>query len=176
MIDKQFDRKRTITPENNSFAFGLQMIYNKFLSSIKDYGDCDIYADKIARWDLSKFAEGLNDFYEPMPSGFQVLNHGDPWLNNLMFKHDEANNPIDVLMVDFQLSCWASPIGELLYFLLTSVADDVKVSQFDDFVAFYHKELTDSLQKLKYDQNIPSLNELNNEMRAKAHAGNLNYL
>jgi hypothetical protein len=95
-----------------------------------------------------------------MRSGFVALNHGDIWLNNMMFLSDDDNQPLDVMIYDYQGSFWASPVTDILYFLISSVSDDIKVEHFDDFIEYYHIELCKSLRTLKYDQHIPTLSEL----------------
>lgn len=47
-----------------------------------------------------------------------------------------------------------------MYFLFTSVENDVKVAHFDELVGFYHSELVSGLQKLSYGEHIPTLTEL----------------
>ena len=89
---------------------------------------------------------------------FQVMNHGDIWLNTGPF--------------------WASPSSDILYFLLSSVADDIKVKHFDDFIEFYHEQLTLALKALRYDQHIPTLSELHIDLLDKGGFGKIlfNYM
>lgn len=103
---------------------------------------------------------------QPTRSGFQVLNHGD-LINNMLFKNDEKGNPIDVKFIDFQLSFWGSPIADLMYFLLTSVRDEIKTAHFDELIAFYHKELIKSLKELKYCKDAPTLDVLKQDLMEK---------
>jgi hypothetical protein len=66
---------------------------------------------------------------------------------------------------------WASPAADLLYFLISSVENDIKVEHFDDFIEFYHTELSSGLKKLGYDQYIPTLVELHVDLLEKRYFG-----
>lgn len=96
-----------------------------------------------------------------MASGFTVLCHGDLWINNVMFKED------DVKMFDFQATAWASPAYDILYFLITSISDEVKVENFDNLIEFYHEQLSEGLKKLRYEQDIPTLSEIHQDLMDK---------
>lgn len=127
-------------------------------------------AEKISSWDPIQM---INSFFvpsKPMRCGFQVLNHGDDWLNNMMFKREEGKT-VDVKFLDFQISYWGSPVGDLFYLLVSSVQDDIKVKHFDDFIELYHDELEASLKKLNYDQHIPTLSELHIDLIEKRQFG-----
>lgn len=163
-------------PADNPFFGAFMRMSEGFATAVKSYGDCDVYADKIARWDKVKILTQYIEVGEPMRCGFQVLNHGDTWLNNMMFKSDGENIPIDASLIDFQLSYWASPAADLLMFILTSVADDIKVDHFDDFIDLYHGELVSSLNKLNYAQHIPTLAELNSDLLEKGSFSKLNFI
>lgn len=102
-----------------------------------------------------------------MKNGFAVLNHGDLWVNNLMMSLD------DVIFIDFQMQVWTSPSIDLFYFLITSVEDGIKVKHFDEFLQFYHHELTASLVKLNCGQMVPSLIELYDDILEKGSYGKL---
>lgn len=39
--------------------------------------------------------------YLPMENGFNVLLHGDMWLNNIMFQYDQHGKPTDIRLVIF---------------------------------------------------------------------------
>lgn len=161
----------TMDSEENPFYNGFMGLFKAFVSAVETFEGCEVYAKKIARWDPVKMMTQFLDVATPMKNGFQILNHGDIWLNNMMFNLDAEKNPIEISLIDYQISFWASPSADLLYFLLTSVSDDIKVDHFDDFIEFYHSELISALKQLKYDQPIPTLAELQIDLLEKGAFG-----
>lgn len=77
-----------------------------------------------------------------------------------MYSHDDQNNIQDLLMVDFQLCQWSSPALDLLFLLIESPQLELKVSQFDTFVEYYHQHLIANLKKLGYSKKMPTLFDL----------------
>ena len=152
----------------NPKADGLRNIMKSLHTTVDGFGeDFVVYADKIKKWDLMKFMQGFMNVSDPMRSGFQVLNHGDCWVNNFMIKYDEEKNPIDILLIDFQMSFWGSPSIELLYFFISSLNDDIKVESFDDLIVYYHTELINNLKMLSYEKPVPTLGELHIDIMEK---------
>lgn len=152
----------------DSFTNMIKAFHNAVVSWGEDF---DVYADKIKKWNPMKLYNAHYDAHEPMKCGFQVLNHGDCWVNNFMIKYDEEKNPMDVLLIDFQVCLWASPAIDLQYFFLTSLQEDIKVDHFDELIEHYHTELVFNLKLLKYQKPIPSLNELFIDLLAKGNFG-----
>jgi aminoglycoside phosphotransferase (APT) family kinase protein len=142
-----------------------------FIERLRLFGECDQYADKIARWDRKKLMEFFLKVAEPMKCGFTVLAHADCWMNNMMFKFNDANEVEDVALIDFQTCSWASPAMDLHYFITSSVHDDVKVECYDEFMKHYYDELTDSLRKLKYEQYIPTIDDFYADLLEKSGQG-----
>lgn len=70
-------------------------------------------ANEIQKWSSEKYANAANkliklsstigtrcvDAYSYDVDEFCVLNHGDCWINNLMFRENEKGQPIEVLLV-----------------------------------------------------------------------------
>lgn len=77
----------------------------------------------------------------------------------------------DAMFIDYQMSFWASPSSDFLYFLVTSVNDDLKTKHFDEFLQFYYDELVTSLKKLSHDLLIPTSDEFYDDMLEKAPFG-----
>lgn len=146
-------------------------IAGAILKMLDDDEGCKNFIEKVTKFDNTKLLNSFLEVAKPMRCGFQVLNHGDTWLNNMMFKSDEEGNPIDVSMIDYQISFWATPSADFLYFMMTSIADDVKVAHFDELLEFYHDHLTASLKKLEFKQHIPTLKELQDDLHEHAAFG-----
>ncbi|GLH13623.1 Uncharacterized protein GBIM_18155 [Gryllus bimaculatus] len=88
----------------------------------------------------------------PTPDEFTVIVHSDFWVNNMMFRYDEDNpEPKGHRMVDFQGSTVGSPTLDLLYFLSTSVTEEVSADNEDLLIREYHRTLDDTLRLLRLE-------------------------
>ncbi|ALC45501.1 CG5793 [Drosophila busckii] len=134
-----------------------------FLETLKSYKNGDIYYDKFLTIsaNLSKRFFTLSKYD---PEEFNVINHGDCFVNNLLFKFGTEDKLIDVRFVDFQLPRYGHPSIDLFNFILTSVHIDYKLKQFDYFIKYYHDQLIKHLQLFEYKEYIPSLKELHMEL------------
>lgn len=151
----------------NSYDIIKEMFENTtkaLLACVKDYSNCDMYYEKIARMqhrvtdDIFKTRANADDYDN---EEFMVLNHGDAWLNNIMFQYDdETGNILETYFVDYQLPCYSTPAQDLLYFIMTSCQYEIKLKEFDYMIAFYHRNLEESLRLLSYSKKIPSLKDI----------------
>ncbi|XP_065221620.1 uncharacterized protein LOC135846452 [Planococcus citri] len=83
---------------------------------------------------------------------FCVLNHGDFWNGNIMFKFDKYGNVKKVKFVDFQQSLWTSPAYDMLQFVICSMQFDVYVNYFDILLDTYVTTLNRILKHLRCGQ------------------------
>ncbi|XP_055605522.1 uncharacterized protein LOC129753701 [Uranotaenia lowii] len=109
--------------------------------------------------------------YTRDPTGFNVLTHGDLWVNNVMYKQDSRGNLLDCILVDYAVGFFGSPAIDLSYLLFTSSADEVTTDQFDLLLQKYHSHLIDCLEKLGYSKKLPSLIDIQVEMLRKGFVG-----
>jgi len=156
------DRKASMSSLGNDskLVTGFKNILSAFIEAVQHWEGFEKYAKKLDRWDRNRAVDYFTAVGRPMENGFYVLCHGDAWINNLMFKLNEANNPEDVLLIDYQVAFWGSPAFDVSYFLTNSVADEFKTEHYDEFIEFYHETLVESLAALKNEKAVPTLDEI----------------
>ncbi|KAG8230742.1 hypothetical protein J437_LFUL011077 [Ladona fulva] len=81
----------------------------------------------------------------PDPEGCNILNHGDCWMNNIMFSYDEKGQPLDAKFIDFQVSRYCHPSIDILYFMHLSTTKSLRDSHLDELLQVYHHSLMKTL-------------------------------
>uniref|UniRef100_A0A1I8NTJ7 CHK kinase-like domain-containing protein n=1 Tax=Stomoxys calcitrans TaxID=35570 RepID=A0A1I8NTJ7_STOCA len=124
-------------------------------------------AEKLHRH-CDNLTENLVRTGKPKEGEITVLNHGDFWVNNFMFKYKAGDNqiPMDAIFVDFQNSFFGSPGCDINFFLNSSVQLDVLMNRRDFLIECYFHTLCDSLKGMKYSK-IPSLKDIRHEITSR---------
>uniref|UniRef100_A0A182MWU6 CHK kinase-like domain-containing protein n=1 Tax=Anopheles culicifacies TaxID=139723 RepID=A0A182MWU6_9DIPT len=115
---------------------------------------------------VEKLRECLEQDFES-DGGYRVLNHGDLWSNNMMFRYDPNDPSIvqDVAFVDLQISFYASPGLDLNYVLSTCPNYETR-PRLDELVELYYESFRATLEHLEYDARpIPTLDDVWREIR-----------
>lgn len=106
------------------------------------------------------------------PGQLNVLAHMDAWVNNLLFNGTESDST-DMKLIDFQIAQWSSPACDLIYTIFNSCEPKMLVQEFDALVEFYHAELKRAMCVLQCKAKVPSLEEFNEQLNAKARIQNV---
>lgn len=77
-----------------------------------------------------------------------------------MFQHDQEGKVKEVYLIDHQVTKYGNPAQDLYFFLMTSPQLNLKVEQFDYLIRYYHENLIQNVQLLKYTGFVPNLKEL----------------
>lgn len=117
----------------------------------------------------TNYLKKLEKLQATTSSAYKVLNHGDFWVNNYLFKYEEGK-PVDVIFVDFQLCYFSSPGIDLNYFLSTSPRADVRENKRDQILAGYYKNFISTLVELNV-KNIPCEATFKKEVLAREYYG-----
>ncbi|CAH1183303.1 unnamed protein product [Ceutorhynchus assimilis] len=79
------------------------------------------------------------------------ISHADFWVSNTMIRKDKNGVTTENKIVDLQLMRYWSCCVDLVFFLFTSVTNDVLDQHFDDFLKLYHQSFLDALADFKID-------------------------
>ncbi|CAG9863302.1 unnamed protein product [Phyllotreta striolata] len=128
--------------------------FTKALNLLKRNGREEVAKKIEENCDVEKIVTKLTLSTDKDAEKEAVILHGDCWNNNMMFKYEnnDLSKPIDMVLIDFQISRLASPILDLSYYLY-AVADKSTLEKIDYLLGEYHKELGDYLKQYEIDVN-----------------------
>ncbi|XP_053699350.1 uncharacterized protein LOC128746325 [Sabethes cyaneus] len=99
--------------------------------------------------------------------GYKVINHGDLWINNILFRYNSDGRPEDAVFVDYQLSFYTSPGIDLNYSLMNCPTYEVRENQRDNLIKEYHTSLVQALKG--HHGQIPSLADVQMEIKRMSY-------
>lgn len=162
-----------------SFEFSMFGIEDSFLLEKFFYEPLDTFTEVLESWGgyddciekLKVFRENFigkgKELYKPNKNGYNVLNHGDFHIKNLLFKK-KGEKIEDFYIMDFQVCVLASPCVDLFYALYNMISDENRQTRRDEIIQYYHSEFTSAVKSSGPTQKeIPSLLDL--EMELKKH-------
>ncbi|VEN58304.1 unnamed protein product [Callosobruchus maculatus] len=78
-----------------------------------------------------------------------VLNHGDLWGANIMYKEDHDTGAASAYFIDFQMIRYAPPSLDLMFLIFVNADRSTRQEHQADMIQLYHKELTEILTSYK---------------------------
>jgi hypothetical protein len=144
---------------------------NAFANVVEKWSGFEEYGNKFRRLIPTSF-DRMMEAAKPVSGSLSVLNHGDFWVNNMMFHYcPDTGKADDVRFVDFQISRYTSPVLDLLYFIYTSPSEDVRSEYTEFLLEEYHQELRYTLKVLGCEYHKFSIEQLKKEFEGKSFFG-----
>lgn len=165
-----FDRYTTgmWTRKTDAFQHFFQSTYDALTDEIFTWDpEWHYYANKLRNIRPHFIEQGLAVFDNNDKDDLRVFVHGDLWINNLMFKYDANGQPVDVLLLDFQFCCYATPAIDLFYFFFTSTKDEVRQNCFDEYMQYYYCHLVEYAKRLNCTKPLPTLHQFQRQLLKK---------
>ncbi|XP_053697867.1 uncharacterized protein LOC128744708 [Sabethes cyaneus] len=81
---------------------------------------------------------------------YTVLNHGDCWVNNILYGY-KGDSPNELVLIDWQLARYVSPALDVLYFLFCCSDQSFRQKHYGEMLRIYHTSLTIMLERLGCD-------------------------
>lgn len=97
---------------------------------------------------LSELVKELTDGFKAEP--YAVVCHGDCWNNNILFKF-ENGIAVDAKLIDWQISRYASPVCDLMYYIFSCTSKDFRDKHYEEVLNVYYFELAEFLRRLGSD-------------------------
>ncbi|CAD7079275.1 unnamed protein product [Hermetia illucens] len=149
--------------DKNSTWVGFVKLTIKTLSSFislipkyRDSPDLDILIKKF-----NKTLDRIFIFARKSDKYRNVVNHGDLWANNLLFRYDTKDpnspKPIECRLVDFQLVRYAPPMLDVLTILTIPTTSAFRKNYLDNLLELYYEFMKDFLKdhNINIEEEIP---------------------
>lgn len=96
------------------------------------------------------------------PKGkYDTICHGDLWMNNMLFLHDNDGKVIDLKLVDYQICRHTSLAIDIHHLIYSSVQSSLIEESYESLIRIYHTEFLKELRRSNVDEKI--LAELDKE-------------
>uniref|UniRef100_A0A1L8DKW5 Putative juvenile hormone-inducible protein n=1 Tax=Nyssomyia neivai TaxID=330878 RepID=A0A1L8DKW5_9DIPT len=104
------------------------------------------------RWETTMWADVAERIQGDNAEPYAVINHGDCWINNLMFYYpNEEASPTKITLLDWQMSRYASPVLDIVYFIFTCTDKPFRDQHLRVCLDLYYNSLVELLEKLGGD-------------------------
>uniref|UniRef100_A0A1B6DHA2 CHK kinase-like domain-containing protein n=1 Tax=Clastoptera arizonana TaxID=38151 RepID=A0A1B6DHA2_9HEMI len=137
-------------PEVDCLGF-MDKVFRSFEKELSTWPESKHHVGSVqlVRQSVAEYFQNINK-----RKGLRVLNNGDFWLNNLMFRYDACGRVRDVLMCEFQSTRYCPPAADVQYFIASSSRLDVRLNQLDTLLEIYRNTLNESLETLDLPQRL----------------------
>lgn len=123
-------------------------MFSKQVLAVADSLDDKRIGDKVKAAYDGNYIQLMADMVDGTKAEpYTIICHGDCWNNNTMFQLDEAGKPVALRLLDFQISRYASPALDILYYIFCCTQKQLRDRHYDSFLVEYHASLSKHLKR-----------------------------
>lgn len=138
-----------------------------WLMVLQEFDECKIYTEKLDKQMKISF-EKMEFLNQPFTEPYASITHNDLWVNNTMQKY-ENGKIVENKLIDFQVFRYGNPLVDVLFFIYSSVQQQVVKEHVDDLIAVYQAHFFEVLELLKCDKNLLQIS-FSEELKIAAQA------
>lgn len=124
-------------------------MFGKSKSDLESMEEIRPYLDRVNK--TIEYGLEANKNLKKPEEPWATFVHSDFWVNNMMFRHDEKGELIDLKIVDFQLSAYDYGVKDLIFFLVSSANEEILDNKLDHMFDLYYSCFIKMLKTLKVD-------------------------
>lgn len=145
----------------------IDVFHNSIMKAARQCEELKPYLDRMQK--VVDYCAVNPYIIRPEPSKhYGTIAHCDVWTSNIMVLKDDDGKITKSKILDFQLTNYSSPIRDLIFFLFTSVQNDVLEKNLDHFIKLYYASFIDTLKYFGIDMDPYSWDNFNKELNAVA--------
>ncbi|TMW48625.1 hypothetical protein DOY81_006290 [Sarcophaga bullata] len=135
-----------------------------FMNMLEKHTEFHLYLEKIKQMqpDIMQSCKDLYNAYNLKSKDLKnifVLNHGDFHLRNMMFQFNDKQETKDIMLVDYQISCYAPSIIDLTYSQYLLMSPEMRLRR-NEFMQYYFTEFISMLKKINFHGELPRYSDL----------------
>lgn len=120
---------------------------DNFLKFFSAPNDAHLYQKLKEFFANGAFNVGLEVMERQSSESAKVIGYGDAYQNNTLFRHDSNGNPAEICFIDMQMSRYASPVIDLIYFIFTSTTKQMRDIHYEYLLKTYHDQLSAHIRR-----------------------------
>lgn len=117
------------------------------IESITEESDAHLLKALLKLYEKSQFDIILECIDGVSAEPYAVITHGDMWLNNTMYRHNDENIPNKATLIDFQLTRYSTPVADLMYYIFVSASTELRERHYDTYLRTYYESLSSHLER-----------------------------
>lgn len=117
------------------------------LKAVSGADDAHLYAKVKEFFAKGALNVGIESIERELNEMATVISCGDAYLCNTMFKNDSNGNPVEISLIDWQLSRHASPVIDFVYFVFSCTTKEMRDIHYDNLLKTYHDHLSAHIRR-----------------------------
>lgn len=117
------------------------------LKAISGADDAHLYAKVKEYFAKGALNVGIENIERELNESATVFSYGDAHQNNIMFRRNSSGDPVEICLIDWQLSRRASPIIDFVFFVFCCTTKEMRDIHYDDLLKTYHEHLSTQIRR-----------------------------